>query len=163
MAAWTAAEDVRLRDLHAAGKSLTAIAAEMGRPKGTVSGKAKAAGLSFDRSRTAKAAEAVHIDNKARRALLEERLLTEADKVLDRMWSPAIVFSFGGAANTYAEHTLDVPTPADQKAIMQTASTALTTAGRLHELNSGRASDQSRSLLVQMQTALLDAVTGDAG
>ena len=135
MAAWTDEESQRLSALHAEGKSLTSIANEMQRPKGTVSNWAKTLGLSFDRTSTAKAAEAVHIDNKARRIALEERLLREADKVLDQLWKPAIVFSFGGQENLYSEHELDQPQFGDQKAIMQTAATALNSANKLNEMN----------------------------
>ncbi|MBM4497543.1 helix-turn-helix domain-containing protein [Prescottella equi] len=151
---WTDEEGERLTELHAEGKSLHFIANELGRSKALVSTHAKRLNLSFDRTRTAKAAEAVHVDNKARRAALEERLLTEADKVLDQMWSPALVYSFGGAANEYNEHTLDKPAFSDQKAIMQTASTALTAANKLHELNSGHDAAAAISTLAEIHAAI---------
>lgn len=154
MAAWTDEESRRLADFHAQGKSLHFIAKELGRSKDTVSRHADRLGLSFSREQTAKAAEAVHVDNKARRALLESRLLEEADKVLDQMWKPALVYSFGGPLNEYNEHTLTQPTFGDQKAIVQTASTALTAANKLHELNSGHNAEQAMSALEQMQIAL---------
>ena len=163
MAAWTDEESTRLTELHSAGKSLHFIAGELGRSKETVSRWAEKLGLSFSREKTAKAAEAVHVDNKARRALLETRLLTEADKVIDQMWKPTIVFSFGGQFNEYSEHELDRPTFGDQKAIIQTASTALTAANKLHEMNAGQNTDHAKSMLVQMQEALLKAVEAEEG
>ena len=163
MAAWTDEESTRLTELHSAGKSLHFIAGELGRSKETVSRWAEKLGLSFSREKTAKAAEAVHVDNKARRALLETRLLTEADKVIDQMWTPAIVYSFGGQFNEYAEHELDKPTFSDQKAIMQTASTAITASNKLHEMNAGQNTDHAKSMLVQMQEALLKAVEAEEG
>lgn len=163
MAAWTDEESTRLTELQAAGKSLHFIANELGRSKRTISVWAEKLGLSFDRAETAKAAEAVHVDNKARRALLESRLLTEAEKVIEQLWTPAIVYSFGGQFNEYAEHELDKPTFSDQKAIMQTASTALTAANKLHEMNAGQNTDHAKSMLVQMQEALLKAVEAEEG
>lgn len=130
------------------------IAKELGRSKDTVSRHADRLGLVWDRSSTARAAEAVHVDNKARRVRLEERLLTEADKVLDQMWARTIVFAFGGPLNEYSEHELDKPPVGDQKAIMQTASTAITAANKLHELNAGHNAEAAVSALAQMQTAL---------
>lgn len=156
MAAWTDEESARLTELHGAGESLHFIAKDMQRSKDTVSRWAEKLGLSFSREKTAKAAEAVHVDNKARRALLESRLLTEAEKVIEQLWTPAIVYSFGGQFNEYAEHELDKPTFSDQKAIMQTASTAITASNKLHEMNAGSNADHSKAMLVKMQAALLE-------
>ncbi|WP_336874448.1 helix-turn-helix domain-containing protein [Rhodococcus qingshengii] len=163
MAAWTDEESARLTELHAAGKSLNFIATDMQRSKETIGRHSERLGLSFDRTATAKAAEAVHVDNKARRALLESRLLTEAEKVIEQLWTPAIVYSFGGQFNEYAEHELDKPTFSDQKAIMQTASTAITASNKLHEMNAGQNTDHAKSMLVQMQEALLKAVEAEEG
>ena len=73
---WTDTDQQRLLDLHADGRSLHAIAKELGRSKDTISRYAAAAGLTWDRSRTAAAAHAVVVDNKARRA---EALRRELD------------------------------------------------------------------------------------
>jgi len=154
VAAWTDEESTRLTELHAAGESLTFIAKEMQRSTETIHRHAERLKLSFDRTRTAKAAEAKHVDNKARRAALEERLLIEAEKVIDQMWSETLVFSFGGKDNTYEEHTLKQPTYSDQKAIVQTAATALNAANKLHEMNAGQQAEKAVSALVQMQGAL---------
>ncbi|WP_371053666.1 helix-turn-helix domain-containing protein [Rhodococcus gordoniae] len=158
MAAWTDDESRRLRELHGQGLSLRAIAEEMGRPQSTVSRWADRLKVSFDRSKTAKATAAKVVDNKARRVALEERLLAEADKVLDQMWRPALVFSFGGKDNTYEEHTLDRPTFGDQKAIMQTASTALNAANKLHELNTGHDAEGVVSVLAEVHAAITTMV-----
>ncbi len=47
---WTDTDDTTLRQLHAAGKSLHAIAGDLGRSKAVVSRYAKQAGLSWDRA-----------------------------------------------------------------------------------------------------------------
>lgn len=152
--AWTDEESTRLTELHAAGKSLTFIAGELGRSKETVSRWAEKLGLSWDRTATAKAAEAVHIDNKAKRAAAESDLLDTFPRLLDQMFKPALVHSFGGANNEYNEHMLSQPTFGDQKAIMQTIATALTAANKLHEMNAGQQAEKAVSALVQMQGAL---------
>lgn len=154
MAAWTDEESTRLTELHAAGKSLSFIAELMDRSKDTISRHSERLGLSFSRAETAKAAEAKHVDNKARRAALEERLLIEADKVIDQMWSETLVFSFGGKDNTYEEHTLKQPTYSDQKTIAQTVATALNAANKLHEMNSDGQD-------LPAVDAWLEAMTGD--
>ncbi|MCZ4613318.1 hypothetical protein [Rhodococcus qingshengii] len=111
--------------------------------------------MEWDRATTAKAAEAKHIDNKARRAALEERLLIEADKVIDQMWAKTLVFSFGGKDNTYEEHTLKQPTYSDQKTIVQTAATALNAANKLHEMNAGHDATSTVSVLAEVHAAVI--------
>ena len=156
MAAWTDEESTRLTELHAAGKSLHFIANELGRSKRTISVWAEKLGLSFDRAETAKAAEAKHVDNKARRARIEERLLAKGEEFLDQLDEPVIVFSFGGPLNEYAEHELTKPDPVSQKHIVQALNTVLTSANKLHEMNAGSNADHSKAMLVKMQAALLE-------
>lgn len=133
---WTDADSDRLKQLHSEGKSLHAIAKEMNWSKETVSRHAKRLGIVWDRARTAKATEAVIVDNKTRRARIEERLLGQVERELDRMEEPGRVFSFGGADNVYREEWLERPPAQDRNAMMRTISAALTSANRLAELNS---------------------------
>lgn len=152
--AWTDEESTRLTELHAAGKSLHFIAGELGRSKETISRHSDRLGLSFSREKTAKAAEAVHIDNKARRARIEEQLLVKSEDMLAQLDKPAIVYSFGGQFNQYEQHELEKPDPVAQKHIVQALSTALTAANKLHEMNAGQQAEKAVSALVQMQGAL---------
>lgn len=154
MAAWTDEESARLTELHGAGESLHFIAKDMQRSKDTVSRWAEKLGLSFSREKTAKAAEAKHVDNKARRARIEEQLLVKSEDMLAQLDEPAIVYSFGGQFNEYAEHELDKPDPVAQKHIVQALATALTAANKLHEMNAGQQAEKAVSALVQMQGAL---------
>lgn len=154
MAAWTDEESTRLTELHAAGESLTFIAKEMQRSTETIHRHAERLKLSFDRTRTAKAAEAVHVDNKARRARIEERLLVKSEDMLAQLDEPAIVYSFGGQFNQYEQHELDKPDPVAQKHIVQALAAALTAANKLHEMNAGQQAEKAVSALVQMQGAL---------
>jgi len=154
VAAWTDEESTRLTELHAVGKSLSFIATDMQRSKETISRHSERLGLSFSRAETAKAAEAVHVDNKARRARIEEQLLVKSEDMLAQLDEPAIVYSFGGQFNEYAEHELRKPDPVAQKHIVQALSTALTAANKLHEMNAGQQAEKAVSALVQMQGAL---------
>lgn len=61
-------EDTRLRELHTAGKSLHAIAKEMGRSKDTIARHAQRLGLTWDRDRVVAATKAKVADARARRA-----------------------------------------------------------------------------------------------
>lgn len=157
---WRDDESDRLTELHDAGRSLHSIAEELGRSKQTIGRHAERLGLSFDRTQTAKAAEANHVDNKARRAAAETRLLDIVNATLDKLDGPARVYSFGGADNRFTEEWFDDgPPPNDRKALIQAAATALTSANKLHELNSGRDVDDARASL----TLLREAMRGAAG
>lgn len=152
---WTNEDTARLIELHGQGLSLHAIAKEMGRGKATISKYADAEGLSFDRGKTRAAAEAVHVDNKARRVLAETRLLDVFNTTLDKLDQPARVYSFGGADNRFAEEWFeDGPPPADRRALIQAAAAALTASNKLNEINSARHADAAKSALVQMREAL---------
>lgn len=124
-ARWTEAETDRLRALHAAGKSLHAIAAEMGRGKGTISAKAKAAGLAWDREQVQAATQAKVADARERRATLQLRLLDDAERLREQLWQPAKWGNFGGRENTYNEVILDQPLFADKLKLMQAVGIAV--------------------------------------
>lgn len=153
-AAWTDTDNAQLLKLHAAGHSLHSIAKQMGRAKSTINRHAALAGLGWDRSQTAKATEAVITDARARRAVLEQRFLDEAEASLDRMWSGMEVGAFAGQDGEYKHAWIDEPSPSDRKAIMQTASTAAQAAARLAEQNAGREVDTAKSALTSLKRAM---------
>nr|DAI63909.1 MAG TPA: InsA C-terminal domain [Caudoviricetes sp.] len=133
---WSDADSAQLRELHASGMALWSISKKMGRSSSTVSKWSKRLGLSFERGTVAKAAAAHHIDNKARRAAIEERLLVKAAELLDETERGELVFSFGGADNTYNDRQLDAMTPRSKKDLIQAIGSLLVSANKLHELNS---------------------------
>lgn len=136
---WTPAEDTILRALHEAGRSLHAIAKEMGRSKDTISKKAAALGLTWDRTRTAAAAQAVVVDNKARRVALTATLYTRAEEFLQQITEPHLVFNFGGKENDYNSRLLDRPPTGDIRNLMQSASIALQRARDLENVDANGA------------------------
>lgn len=110
-----------LRDIKAGGPR-NLIARAHGVSPGTVTGIAKAEGLTgaFDRSQTKSATEAAVADNKARRAATSRRFLDKCNDLMDRMDRPHLAFAFGGKDNTYNEHQLPEP-PVDALRSLMTA------------------------------------------
>jgi len=96
------------RVLFDRGLSCRAIATELGCSTSTVSRWAKAEGLVFEaRARTATASAVRKFDMAAARSRLAQKMTDNADRVLDTLNGPYLVYNFGGKDNTYTEHTLD--------------------------------------------------------
>lgn len=150
---WTKSDDAELTRRHGDGESLHSIAKSMGRGKATVSKKATALGLTWERTRAAAAAQAHATDAKARRAALQVALLGDAEKLRSQLWEQATVFNFGGKDNTYEERTLDKPPFADQLKIMQATGIAVDRSLKLADYDTGGA-EHVRSLLAGMAEQL---------
>lgn len=134
--AMSGAERSRILELHAEGWARNAIAREVGRSPGSVSTVVHDAGGSFERvGEVAEAITAKVMDNKAKRARLEELLLDDALALREQLWQPALVYNFGGKDNTYEEHQLDRPDFAGQAAIMRTVGVAIDKAVRLADVD----------------------------
>ena len=113
------------RDLHEQGLGRNAIAREMGIAPVVASRTAEYLGLTFDRSRIQAATEARLADLADRRSRLAVDLIDDAEKLRAQMWQPAIIYSFGGKDNTYAEEHVPEPPSADKRALMSTAGMAI--------------------------------------
>lgn len=115
-----------LADIRAGGKSRNQVARDHGVSVGTVSNIAKQAGLTdaFDRSQTKNATEAAVADNKALRASTSRRFLEEANRLLDELHTPHMVFNIGGKDNVYTEHLLPEPPTVDKRNLIVSAATA---------------------------------------
>jgi hypothetical protein len=122
---WTSDEDDVLRERLAAGVSQRAVGRELDRTPGSVASRAHKLGIRSDRAQTYAATAAVVIDSKSRRAKLEHELLEDAERLRGQLWSPTVVFNFGGKDNTYEERTLDEPPHADKLKIMQAVGIAV--------------------------------------
>lgn len=88
--------------------------------RSTVSKLAKEAGLTFERTQTKSATEAVLADNRAWRAQTSRRFLAKCNALMDRMDGPHLVYAFGGKDNDYNEHELAEP-PVDALRGLMTA------------------------------------------
>lgn len=157
---WTPELEQQLRDLHAQGHTLTAIAKQLDRDKGSVSRKAKLMDppLTWDRSATAAATQAKVLSTKARRAQLKSDLLEDAARLRKQLFASTVVFNFGGKDNTYEERTLNQPPHADQLKIMQAVSTAITAYDRLEKLDG----DNGTAEAVGMLDKIADAIKATA-
>jgi hypothetical protein len=150
-APWTANDGRQLAKLHAAGKSLNAIATEMGRAKATISKYATEAGLTFDRSRTAKATEAVVVDNRARRAGITARIYDDTEHVLAGVeagrrgegWNTILKGEYGAESVQVLDH---IPVR-DRREIADTLSRLLTSAAKLEAIDAAQQSSGVRDLL----------------
>lgn len=143
---WTDADNDTLRDLHGKGLTLTAVAREMGRGKQSVSHYAGKMGLDWDRTRTAAAAQARHVDAKARRAALQLALLEDAERLRRELWQPVQYVDHGGKEFIEVRWTMPTPSYQDRLRIMQTVGTAIDRSLKLADHDSTGA-DAVRSLL----------------
>ena len=156
---WTQDEDRRLTELHAGGKALHSIAKEMQRSKEAVGRHAGQLGLSWDRTRTARAAEAGRVDNKARRVTIVARMYTRIEKLQDRLEK---VDADGGTFRTLVSAGKDgdktedlnfVPT-VDERNIADTLSRYVASAAKLEAIDSGDKPAQARDLLTTLGAGL---------
>lgn len=122
---WSKEEDKVLIRLHATGKSLNAIAREMGRGASTTSAHAHTLGLSWDRSQTVNAVIARQADAASLRATLELQLLEDAARLRKQLFKSAKVYNFGGKDNTFAEQKINQPSFRDQLDIMKATTIAV--------------------------------------
>lgn len=97
----------KARELFDQGLSCNAIAKRLHCSPSTVSRWAKAEGLSFAARAQTKTANAVReFDMAAARVRLAQKMTANADRVLDALDGPYLVYNFGGKDNTYREHKL---------------------------------------------------------
>lgn len=149
----------RVAELHGQGLGRNAIARELDLPAATVSGIARTLGLEFDRSSTALALRARQLDLAAERQQVKAMLLVRARDALEAMDAPALVYSFGGKDNTYAERLLDAPPVGDQRNLMTIAGIALTRYADLDRVDAGATTTaEAVGMVDRMHAALTVAV-----
>lgn len=129
------------------GISRNEVARRMGRSAYSVTKMAHSRGLTFDRTKTRAATEAMVADAAARRAALAEALLNDAERLRRELFSPTLAFNFGGKDNTYEEREIPQPTPADQLKIVQAVATAAKSHLELVKYDQGDEADTAKSIL----------------
>lgn len=154
---WTDHDTDRLRELHGQGKTLTAIARELDRSKYLISTKAKDAGLSWDRSRTAAATHARTVDARARRAAIKDRLYGRAEAILDRLEAETFDTLVMSAGSQEHRNLTFVP-PQDERHLSSSASTYLAAAERLEKLDADAGTQQAVGMLDAVMAAIRDHV-----
>lgn len=113
-----------IADAIRAGGKRNQIARDFDVGVGSVTLIAQENGLAFDRSETKRATEAKVADNKAFRAEVSREFLEKARDLLEQMDGEHLAFSFGGRDNTYREHKLAKPPPAELRNLIVSAAVA---------------------------------------
>lgn len=142
----------RIRELAAAGVARNEIARRLQVSTGTVTKYAPRG--SFDRTGTALAVRAHHVDMAARRAQLAQKLLDDAARLRQQIWEPTTIYNFGGKDNTYNEKHVDEPPFEAKRTLMQATTTALTAHLRLVDHDSDGGLDEARSVLDGFMNAI---------
>lgn len=150
---WTDADTAELQSRHAAGESLTSIAKAIGRTNGTVGARAARLGLDWDRSKVAAANDARRITLADRRTRIIERLYQRAETNLDRLTAPEFRTVMKATFGEEKVRTIDVVPPQDEKALVQSIGTVLSSAARLEAVDTG-STDAVRSVLSALGEAL---------
>jgi hypothetical protein len=149
----TTADRNRVRDLHAQGKTRNEIARAVGRAPSTVTGIARALGLSFDRTATAAATHARQLDNRARRTEIVARLYDRAEEILGRLEAERYTFT-ATTVNGIESKVLDhVPAP-DEKALASAMASHLGAASRLEQVDADKGAEGAKSMLGGLAVAL---------
>lgn len=153
-AIWTPQHDDQLLDLHAQDLSVRDIAERMGVSKSLVSRRARAAGLTFTRTKTRAATEAAVADAKARRAVLELTLLQDADRLRSQIWQPHTYIEHGGKDYVRVEWTQDEPSPTDKLKLMQAAGIAVDRSLKITAVDSDNGATEAVSMLQRLADAI---------
>ncbi|WP_130012150.1 helix-turn-helix domain-containing protein [Serinicoccus sediminis] len=155
---WTQADTDRLTDLHSQGLSLGKIAEQMGRGKATISTRAKAAGLTWDRDQVAAATQAKTRDAKARRADIKLRLLTRVEANLDRLDADTFHTLVPSGPGIHDPRQLSFVPPDDEKHLATSITSYLGAYDRLEKLDG----DGGVADAVGMLDKIADAIKGAA-
>ena len=142
-----------VRRFHAQGKSLRAIAREIGRSPVTVGRIAKDAGLSFDTRPTESATRAKQQDNRARRAALiewqYERALRLADRMAGETWETVTRTQQGAIIDRIGFVPSD-----DELALARAIGQYSKTAADLEKIDTSDGVDVAKSMLTDLFTRL---------
>jgi DNA-binding CsgD family transcriptional regulator len=103
-------------------------------------------------------------ENKARRALLHDMFLDEAQHLLVRLHEPtAKVFAINAGGGKLLEHESDAPDPREARDLMQAAGTAMAQALKLADYDAESSAEAAKSLLNGLAEAFgvaADAIEG---
>lgn len=151
----TQADYDQVRQLHAQGKTRNEIGRALGRSGRTISRIAVELGLSFERSgATAAATAAKKADAASRRAKLQVDALDGAQKLMDQMFAPTVVFNFGGKENDYNSREHPEPPFRDKQAIANAIQALAGTALKLAEYDKAAGSEDEKGMLGRLRDQL---------
>lgn len=157
------AEDAEtLRQLHADGVSRNGIARQMGWSVGTITNHAQRLGLSFDREGVRAASDARQVDLKDRRQRLQEQLLDLAERTIDRAQNEYTLTGFSHTGEIVAQ-VLREPPAKETKDLTLAASSALTSALKLAQVDAGSEGRENARGLLQTLGEAMTAAAQDLG
>ena len=118
----------------------------------------------FATSTTAAATKAAADRRRAKRSALVDKMLDEADALLDRLRQPWLVWSFGGKDNIYNEHVLPEPPVEAVRNALTTAAIAIDKSVAVDRHDEQGASDEDAArLLADLGATLADYAARTAG
>lgn len=133
----------------------TAVTKQLGIPKGTVTGWAKANGTRTVRTeRTRHAVEAVQVDNKLRRQLIITRLFGQAEKMLDDLEAEQFKTILRGEGGSEQEEVLEFVPTTDRRALIQSINTATNNAVNLEKVDADAGAEAGVNMLASLAAAL---------
>jgi hypothetical protein len=141
-----------VRELHEQGKSRNDISRETGIASGTVSSICRTLGLTFDREQVKAATAAKQADSKARRALLAANLLTDAERLRERLWEESVQLM--STPTGPARATLDLPPARDVNDFVRAVSGAVKSHIDLERHDADTGTEGARSVLGALGEAL---------
>lgn len=159
-------DEERLRQLHRDGLSRNEIARQTGWSVGTITNHSSRLGLSYDREAVRAAGDARQIDLRDRRQRIEEQLYDLAELNIQRARGEYLMTGFDHTGILVTELVPEPPAK-ETKDLTQAASTALTTAVRLAQVDAGDSGRENAQGLLRglgdAMTAAADALAQDMG
>ncbi|MBF8186335.1 helix-turn-helix domain-containing protein [Nonomuraea sp. K274] len=143
-----------MRRMHADGASCNEVARALGRAPSTISRVSARLGLTWDRAaQTAAATAAAQADARTRRLGIIARLYGQIETILDRLEAP--VYSWTTTTGNGIETAqLDQPPAQEVKALIQSVSSAATTAAKLEAVDSDHGADGAKSMIAGLAEGL---------
>lgn len=148
-------EREEVRRLHAEGKGRNQIARALKRSGKTISDIAVALDLSFARAgEVAAATEVRQMDLAARRVQLAEDLQSDAERIRRQLWETTVVYSFGGADNTFAQHTFSEAPPAEKRTLLSAVGVAVDRSLKLSPPKDETGNEEGIALITNLMSGL---------
>jgi transposase-like protein len=134
------------------GMSRNEIVRRTGRGNATITRIAQAHGLKFDRGGDLMTAalEASYIDKRAKRLALSEKLLEDAHRLRQQLWSPTTLVQLNNRTGEFARTKLKEPTFADKRNIMTAIGIAVDKVAELERLDAPQEGKQAVITLVDL-------------
>lgn len=141
----------RIKELAAAGWSRNAIARELGISNGSVTRHAPKD--AFDRQPTAAATQAKQADNRERRAVLVDLMLSQAERTLRRIQAPTYTHRVKVADSTFVVTDQQVDSE-DERNHLTGVAALMASVARLEALDTDTGAQAARSMLKALGDAL---------